>query len=187
MQGMADSSQITTGVESRLFARAFIVAAEGSQTAAERVAIVVADIWSCTRRVKDSVVERLAAGHPDLYVEENVLIAGTHTHSAPGGYSGNLLYDYDFSNGGCDEATVTCIADGCVRAVEMAHANLAPGRIYVNRGEVVDCGRNRSEPAYLCNPKAERDQWGADTDPEMLLLKFVKSDDGGEERPVGAL
>ena len=37
MQGMADSSQITTGVESRLFARAFIVAAEGSQIAAERV------------------------------------------------------------------------------------------------------------------------------------------------------
>jgi neutral ceramidase len=131
-QGTADSSQITTGVESRLFARAFMVAAEGSQTAAERVAIVVADIWSCTRRVKDSVVERLAAGHPDLYVEENVLISGTHTHSAPGGYSGNLLYDYDFSNDGCDE-------------------------------------------------------WGADTDREMLLLKFVKLGDGGAERSVGAL
>src|SRR5205085_7140522 len=45
----------------------------------------------------------------------------------------------------------------------------------------------RSEPAYLCNPQAERDQWGADTDREMLLLKFVKVDGGGQERPVGAL
>jgi neutral ceramidase len=84
MQGMADASQITTGVESRLFARAFIVAAGGSETAAERVVIVVADIWSCTRRVKDGVLARLAVAHPGLYVEENVLIAGTHTHSAPG-------------------------------------------------------------------------------------------------------
>ena len=37
------------------------------------------------------------------------------------------------------------------------------------------------------NPQAERDQWGADTDREMLLLKFVKVDGGGQERPVGAL
>lgn len=187
MQGMADSSQITTGVESRLFARAFIAAAEGSQTAAERVAIIVADIWSCTRRVKDGVLARLASEHDDLYVEENVLIAGTHTHSAPGGYSGNLLYDYEFTNGGCDEATVTCIVDGCVQAIEAAHGNLAPGRIFVNSGEVADCGRNRSEAAYLCNPKDERNRWGEDTDRKMLLLKFVEVDEGGRERPVGAL
>jgi neutral ceramidase len=187
MQGMADKNQITTGVESPLYARAFVIADPESGTAHGRVAIVVADIWSGTRRVKDAVVQRLAAAHAGLYTDENVLLAGTHTHSAPGGYSGTLLYDFDFSRGGCDEATVTCIADGCLRAVEMAHANLAPGRVYVNRGEVVDCGRNRSEPAYLCNPQAERDQCGADTDREMLLLKFVKVGDGGQERPVGVL
>ena len=44
------------------------------------------------------------------------------------------------------------ISDGCVRAVEMAHVNFGPGRIYVNRGNIVDCGRNRSVAAYLCNP-----------------------------------
>jgi neutral ceramidase len=187
MQGMADESQITTGAESRLFARAFIAAAEGSQTSADRVAIVVADIWSCTRRVKDGVLARLANDHADLYVEDNVLIAGTHTHSAPGGYSGNLLYDYDFTNGGCDEATVTCIVEGCVQAVKAAHGNLAPGRIFVNRGQVADCGRNRSEVAYLCNPEDERTRWGADTDREMLLLKFVKLGEDGSEGPAGAL
>ena len=147
----------------------------------------MADIWAGTRRVKDGVLRRLAASQERVYTEENVLLAGTHTHSAPGGFSGNLLYDFNFDIGGCDEATVACIVDGCVRAVEMAHANLAPGRIYVNSGEVADCGRNRSEPAYLCNPQAERDHWGADTDREMLLLKFVKVDDQGRERPVGAL
>ncbi len=39
----------------------------------------------------------------------------------------------------------------------------------------------------MCNPQAERDRYGADTDREMLLLKFVKIDAGGDERSVGAL
>jgi neutral ceramidase len=186
LQGMADENQVATGVESPLYARAFVVS-EPQSAGGGCVALIVADIWAGTRRVKRGVLTRLMATFGAVFTEENVLLAGTHTHSAPGGFSGMLLYDYDFTPGGCDEATVACIVDGCVRAVEMAHANLAPGRIYVDRGEVVDCGRNRSEPAYLCNPQAERDHWGADTDREMLLLKFVAVDDGGEERPVGAL
>jgi neutral ceramidase len=186
MQGMADKNQISTGVESPLYARAFVIAESPAAGAGARVAIIVADIWAGTRKVKDEVLARLATSCPGLYTEENTLLAGTHTHSAPGGYSGMLMYDFDFVRGGCDEATVGCIAAGCVRAVEMAHAGLAPGRIYVNTGEVSDCGGNRSAPAYLCNPQAERDQWGADTDRQMLLLKFVKVD-GGEERPIGVL
>ena len=187
MQGMADQNQITAGVESRLYARAFVIADQKSTTDAGRVAIVIVDIWSATGRIKGAVLKGLAVQHGNVYTEENLLLAGTHTHSAPGGYSGALLYDFDFERGGCDEATVSCISDGCVRAVTMAHANLAPGRIYVNRGDVVDCGRNRSVAAYMCNPQAERDYWGADTDREMLLLKFVKIDGGGEERPAGVL
>jgi neutral ceramidase len=187
LQGMVDEDQIATGVESPLYARAFVVAERPSAAEAGCVAIIVADIWAGTRRVKDGVLRRLAASHERVFTEENVLLAGTHTHSAPGGFSGNLLYDFNFDIGGCDEATVACIVDGCVRAVEMAHANLAPGRIYVNSGKVADCGRNRSEPAYLCNPRAERDHWAADTDPEMLLLKFVKIDNQEQEQPVGAL
>ncbi len=186
MQGMADKNQISAGVESPLHARAFVIAQSPSIGSSARMAIIVADIWAGTRRVKEAVLARLATSTPGLYTEENTLLAGTHTHSAPGGYSGNLLYDFDFARGGCDEATVTCIAEGCARAVEMAHAALAPGRIYVNHGEVADCGGNRSEAAYLCNPQAERERWGADTDRDMLLLKFVKLD-AGAERPVGVL
>ncbi len=187
LQGWVDEDQIATGVESPLYARAFVVAERPSVAEGGCVAIIVADIWAGTHRVKDGVLGRLAASHQGVYTEENVLLAGTHTHSAPGGFSGNLLYDFNFDIGGCDEATVECIVDGCVRAVEMAHANLAPGRVYVNWGEVADCGRNRSVPAYSCNPQAERDRWGTETDREMLLLKFVKVDDHGRGQPVGAL
>jgi neutral ceramidase len=182
LQGMADSSQVSTGVDAPLYARAFTVT---DQDTGHSVAIVVADIWSGTRRIKDAVVRRLSAIHRSPFGEENLLLAGTHTHSAPGGFSGMLLYDY--TDGGVDGATVECIVDGCVRAIEMAQANLAPGEVYVNRGEVADCGRNRSPQAYVCNPQAERDRYGADTDREMLVLKFVKLDAAGDERPVGVL
>jgi neutral ceramidase len=152
LMGMADPHQIATGVESRLYARAFVVADSVSGLRDRRVAIIVADIWSGTRRIKEALLGRLARRYRRVYTDKNVLLAGTHTHSAPGGYSGMLLYDY--TCGGCDEAVVECIADGCIRAIEMADA---------------------------------RDHWGADTDREMQLLKFVKVDDAGRERPVGAL
>ncbi len=181
LQGMADERQISAGVERPLYARAFVIA---DPDAGSRVAIVIADIWAATRRLKDEVLARLATTHPGVYTEATVLLAGTHTHSAPGGYSGSLMYDFDLARGGLDEATVVCIATGCVRALEMADTNLAPGRIYVNRGDVVDCGRNRSPQAYARNPQAERDHWGADTDHEMLLLKFVRLDN---EQPIGCL
>ncbi len=182
LQGMADSNQISTGVDAPLYARAFIVI---DPDTGHSVAIVIADIWSGTRRVKDAVVRRLSAMHRSPFGEENLLLAGTHTHSAPGGYSGMLLYDY--TDGGVDDATVECIVEGCVNAIEMAVANLGPGRIYLNRGDVADCGRNRSPQAYVRNPESERDRYGADTDREMLLLKFVRLGEEGEERPVGAL
>ena len=185
LMGMADPHQIATGVESRLYARAFVVADLASGERGQRVAIIVADIWSGTRRLKEALLSRLAERYGRMYTDENVLLAGTHTHSAPGGYSGMRLYDY--TGGGCDEAVVACIADGCMRAIEMADVNLAPGRIYVNRGELDGCGSNRSAQAYLSNPQAERERWDGDTDREMLLLKFVKVGDAGRESPVGAL
>ncbi|MEA2145857.1 MAG: neutral ceramidase, partial [Solirubrobacteraceae bacterium] len=58
LQGMADSSQVATGVESPIYARAFVVA---DPTGGKCVALVVADIWAGTRRVKDAVLARLAA------------------------------------------------------------------------------------------------------------------------------
>ena len=96
LQGMADQRQRATGVESHLYARAFVVA---DPTTHACVAIVVADIWSGTRRVKDGVIRRLARLPGTPFAEENVLLAGTHTHSGPGGFSGHRFYDY--TDGGC--------------------------------------------------------------------------------------
>ena len=39
------------------------------------------------------VLEKLKGRFGDLYTEKNVMISGTHTHSAPGGYMMDVLFD----------------------------------------------------------------------------------------------
>ena len=173
MQGFADPRQKSAGVESRLFARAFVVA---SPHCARRIAIVCADIWAGTQVVKQAVVARLRRQlGADHYAQDNLLFCGTHTHSAPGGFSGHRLYD--LTAGGFDPCTFECIVSGAVRSVVEAHRSMGPGRVYVNRADLDGCGRNRSREAYLNNPEQERARYASETDQEMLLLKLVRSAD----------
>jgi neutral ceramidase len=144
MMGMASIEQKTEGIHSRLFARAFIVCDQSSN---RRVVIVSADIWSCTLAVKTEVIKRLKSIYGnDLYTIDNVLLSGTHTHSGPGGYSHYALYNLSIL--GFDKQNFECIANGMVQAIKRAHENLAPGKIFINNGNVEDCGNNRSPIAY---------------------------------------
>jgi neutral ceramidase len=171
MMGMASIEQKTEGIHSRLFARAFIVCDQGSD---KRVVILSADIWSCTQAVKMEVVKRLRSIYGnDLYTIENVLLSGTHTHSGPGGYSHYALYNLSIL--GFDKQNFECIVDGMFQAIKRAHENLAPGKIFINSGNIEDCGNNRSPIAYENNPPAERAKYTSNTDNEMLLIKFVKN------------
>lgn len=188
MQGMADKHQRTTGVESRLYAKAFIVVDPES---AKRVAIASTDLWSGTHIVKHEVLQRLQKIYgPDLYQLDNLLISGTHTHSGPGGYCHYYLYNHSLGGpnkiGGFDHHNFECIVSGIVAAIQQAHNQQAPGKIYVNQGKIEDCGRQRSSAAYLQNLEAERNQYSGDTDAEMLLLKFVHLN-GTTENPIGLL
>ncbi|MEN8447584.1 MAG: neutral/alkaline non-lysosomal ceramidase N-terminal domain-containing protein, partial [Cyanobacteria bacterium J06555_13] len=167
MQGMADPSQKTSGVEFPLYSRAFVIA---EKAGLQRVAIAIADIWACTAAVKTEVVKRLQLKFHSLYKEENILIAGTHTHSGPGGFSKSRLYEH--VTGGFDPHTFECVVSGIVESIEKAHFNLEPGKVYIGRDRLPDCGRQRSRAAYLNNPLSERLQYDTDADEEMLLLKF---------------
>lgn len=74
MAGMADQRQKTEKVESRLYARAFIVV---DRESGKRVAIVSADIWTCRQVIKTQVINFLgnsAVINPSgIYNENNVL------------------------------------------------------------------------------------------------------------------
>ena len=172
MMGMASIEQKTEGIQSRLFARAFIVCDQSNN---KRVVVLSADIWSCTQAVKMEVVKRLKAIYGnDLYTIENVLLSGTHTHSGPGGYSHFALFNLSIL--GFDKQNFECIVNGMVQAIKKAHENLAPGKILFNNGNVEDCGANRSPVAYDNNPLSEKAKYTGNTDKEMVLLRFVKND-----------
>jgi neutral ceramidase len=179
MMGMASIDQKTEGIQSRLFARAFIIV---DQISNKRVVLLSADIWSCTQAVKTEVVKRLKSIYGNnLYTLDNVLLSGTHTHSGPGGYSHYTLYNLSIL--GFDKQNFECIVNGMVQAIKRAHENLAPGKIFINSGNIEDCGHNRSPIAYENNPPNEKAKYNSNTDKEMLLIKFVKND--GKE--VGCL
>lgn len=36
---------------------------------------------------------------------------------------------------------------------------MVTGKIYINRGDLLDANINRSPASYLLNPEAEREQW----------------------------
>lgn len=187
MMGFADELQKTYEIDMPLFSRAFIIAKNTSQpSSTDCTTIVVADIWSCTQEVKTEAIRRLNINTSlaGLYNVENVLITGTHTHSGPGGYSHYFLYN--LTCGGFDQHNFDIIVNGIVLSILKAHNNLAPGRIYKNSGTVDDCGYNRSIEAY--NANVDIADFTDATDKEMLLLKFVKDNDGnGNTYPIGIL
>ena len=177
MFGYSEPDQKTLGILSRLYARAFVIEDRGT-----RVAIVIADTLSCTQAMKMEVVKRLRDRFgPETYTACNVLISGTHTHSAPGGTSHYPLYNV--SIGGFVKQNFDCIVNGIVESIARATANLQDGEIFVNKGLLLNCGQNRSLGAYERNPAEERVNQQP-TDQEMTVLKFVSSQDG---RPLGVL
>lgn len=88
--GYAQLSQKGEGIHLRQFSRAFIV--EDDQKT--RVAFVSFDAGMVGNAVKRAVVKKLKERFGNsLYTMDNVIVSGTHTHSAPGGFLTHLLYD----------------------------------------------------------------------------------------------
>jgi hypothetical protein len=187
MLGFAYKPQVTSGVPHQsIYARAFCIREHGPNASAS-LTIVVADIWSCTQIIRRTVIERLNARfRARIFNFDNLMIAGTHTHAAPGGYSEYFLYNLTI--GGFVQGVFDTVVNGMVDAVANAWLTATPGRLFVNQGEVEDCGANRSLPAFQRNaefPSLPFEQW---TDREMLLLKFVADvNNRGETRPIGCL
>ena len=63
-----------------------------------------------------------------------------------------------------------------LQAIRRAHDNVAPGRLQLNSGELVDANTNRSPTSYLANPAEERARYKHNTDKEMTLLKVLGED-----------
>lgn len=172
MMGYANTEQIASGVHFRLRARAFIVA----EPQGSRVVYVNLDACMASQIVTIKVIERLKARYGGLYTEQNVAISGIHTHAGPGGYLQYVVYIV--TSLGFVRQSFDVIVDGIEKSIIQAHENLRPGSIFVNKGELLDAGVNRSPSSYLNNPAEERSKYKYDVDKEMTLIKFVDDEWG---------
>uniref|UniRef100_A0A8D1P1L2 Neutral ceramidase n=1 Tax=Sus scrofa TaxID=9823 RepID=A0A8D1P1L2_PIG len=168
LMGYGKTGQNAQGILTRLYSRAFIMAEpDGSN----RVVFVSIEIGMVSQRLRLEVLNRLQSKYGSLYRRDNVILSGTHTHSGPAGYfqyTTFVLASEGFSN-----RTFEYMVNGIMKSIEIAHTNMKPGKIFINKGNVDGAQINRSPTSYLWNPLSERARYSSNTDKEMLLLKMV--------------
>jgi neutral ceramidase len=183
MLGYSKPDQKTAGIHMRLRSRAFVIAVPDYS---KYVALACADLDFIPQAVKLAITKKFKTefSHPEgiEFDEKNVLLSGNHTHSSPGGYSHYALYNLAVE--GFDEENFNCIVDGIYASIDKACKNLEQGDIYINAGDLVGAGWNRSVAAYEKNPLSERQQYNCiNTNQRMTLLKFI----GDTGKEIGTL
>src|SRR4051794_6983114 len=176
MLGYADPGQTTEGLASRQWARAFVIA----DAAGHHVAFVSTEVDYMVTPVQQEVLRRLRARYGSTYTDQNVAITATHTHSGPGGYGEDILYN--LTTFGFRQKTYDALVDGIVRAVDNADADLAPGAVKIAEGTLAGANVNRSLSAFQKDPAAEQAEFPGAVDQRMTVLRFEQ---GG--KPVGLL
>ncbi|MGW7416589.1 neutral/alkaline non-lysosomal ceramidase N-terminal domain-containing protein [Streptomyces sp. NPDC054863] len=167
MLGYGKAGQRTTGIHTRLRARAFAFA-EGTAEADRRLLLVVCDLPLVSGGLVQEVVRRLPAG----WTESNVMITATHTHCGPGGYFHHALYNSN--TGGFRPKTYAAIVDGITEAALAALADLAPAELSLAHGELHDTSANRSRRAFDRNPGHDRAYFPRAVDPHTTLLRIAR-------------
>lgn len=174
--GYAKLDQKGNGLHLRTFSRAFII-----DDGEERFVFVSVDSAMIGHDIRQEVLRKLRVQFGDLYTERNVMISGTHTHSSPGGFMLDVLYD--LTTFGFVRESFNAVVNGITKSIERAHDAVVPGRIFIAYGQVLDANINRSPQAYLNNPKSERDKYEHDVDKILIQMQFV----GADDKPLGAL
>ncbi|MDB5970789.1 MAG: alkaline ceramidase [Hydrocarboniphaga sp.] len=195
--GYADPGQVSEGLHTREYARAFAFESDCGGRSGHAMLITVENGLAFDS-IKFGVLARIAAHDSldpsdplaDYWNIDNILISATHTHSSSAGQS-----HYDLVNlfaFGLDQQAYQSIVDGVFDALLQAHRNMiaAPAAsVKIAMAEVLDANFNRSPDAFVLNPADERarfaDTQGRDvqTNRWMTLLKLQR-DDG---TPVGVV
>uniref|UniRef100_A0A2K6LH57 Neutral ceramidase n=1 Tax=Rhinopithecus bieti TaxID=61621 RepID=A0A2K6LH57_RHIBE len=168
LMGYSKSGQNAQGILTRLYSRAFIMAEpDGSN----RTVFVSIDIGMVSQRLRLEVLNRLQSKYGSLYRRDNVILSGTHTHSGPAGYFQYTVFVV--ASEGFSNRTFQHMVTGILKSIDIAHTNMKPGKIFINKGNVDGVQINRSPYSYLQNPQSERARYSSNTDKEMVVLKMV--------------
>ncbi|XP_034181151.2 neutral ceramidase isoform X2 [Osmia lignaria lignaria] len=174
--GYAKIDQKGSGIHLRMFSRAFIID-DGEQ----RFVFVSVDSAMIGNGVRQAVLQKLEPQFGKMYTEENVMISGTHSHSTPGGFMLDMLFD--LTTFGFVKESFNALVEGITKSIERAHNAMVPGRIFITHGEVHQANINRNPSAYLNNPKAERDRYKYNVDKILTQMQFI----GADEKPLGVI
>ncbi|KAJ8730529.1 hypothetical protein PYW08_001942 [Mythimna loreyi] len=168
--GYAQLEQTGQGIHLRQFSRAFVLEDDrGGPT--QRLVFVSVDAAMMGHGVRKEVIKRLQKRYGDLYGEHNVIISGTHTHSTPGGFLMDFLFDLPIL--GFVRETYTAYIAGIYKSIVMAHNKLTEARMLYGEAELLDANINRSPTSYLRNPPEERARYKYDTDKTLSQIRFV--------------
>ncbi|XP_068081600.1 neutral ceramidase isoform X2 [Anabrus simplex] len=174
--GYAKLTQKGRGIHLRQFSRAFIVDDGNS-----RFVFVSVDCGMIGNGLRREVINMLKTRYGSMYTEKNVMLSGTHTHSTPGGFLQDLLFD--LSSLGFVKETFIALVSGIALSVRRAHEKMVSGRVFLTSGELLDVSINRSPPAYDNNPETEKRKYKYNVDKTMTQLRFISSDD----KPLGVI
>ncbi|XP_046709278.1 neutral ceramidase [Silurus meridionalis] len=172
LMGYANPDQTAGGIHTRLFSRAFIVD-DGNK----RVVFVSVDMGMVSQRLRLEVLKALEEKYGTLYRQDNVVLSGTHTHSGPAGYFQYTLFM--ITSKGYIKPSIQALVNGIVKSIDEAHKSMKPGRIFMNKGNVVGSNLNRSPHSYMNNPEEERKRYKNNTDEQIVSLKFTDLDGDG--------
>ncbi|CAG4949482.1 unnamed protein product [Colias eurytheme] len=169
--GYANFEQVGHGIHLRQFARAFVFEDEAS---GHRFVFVSVDAAMMGHGVRSEVLKRLQKRYGDIYSEQNVIISGTHTHSTPGGFLLDFLFDLPIL--GFVKETYVAYITGILKSIIIAHNKLTPARMEYGEAELLGANINRSPTSYLRNPPEERAKYEYDVDKTLSQVRFITPD-----------
>ncbi len=182
MAGYSAMASRASGFRGRLHARVIYLSSPDGQS----IALVQTDLLSGSRLLHHRVAE-LIADKTDIPAR-GLMLAGTHTHSAPGNFFGSNFYNtFASSKKGFDPDLYTFLATRIAGAVEQAFAARRPARLATGSTILYDMTRNRSMEAFAANTDVNADATPREAvNPKMFMMRIDLLDDDGGFKPAGA-
>ncbi|MBU2488771.1 MAG: neutral/alkaline non-lysosomal ceramidase N-terminal domain-containing protein, partial [Proteobacteria bacterium] len=182
MAGYSVMGQLGQGMRTRLKARALYIRPHQGRP----VALVVCDLLSGSSMLHHRVAE-LVAATTDVDLA-GLMVAGTHTHSAPGNYYESVFYN-SFASGspGFDAEWFRFLSERVARAVTEAFRDARPARLASGSTLVPGATENRSPAAYARNQSLTGQVSGCDgVNPWMHMIRVDCLAEDGRFHPRAA-
>ncbi|MBU2643099.1 neutral/alkaline non-lysosomal ceramidase N-terminal domain-containing protein [bacterium] len=185
MAGFAMYSCSAVGVRTRLKARIFYIKPKTGGP----VALVQCDLLSGSLLLHHRIAE-LVAQETDIEAGA-IAIMGTHTHSGPGNFFENKMYNDNASNKpGLDDQYVAFCSKQIAGGIIKACRERKPARIATGITEVYGTTINRALPPYLSNENIKNRLDPPDAlraiNPNLILIRVDVLDQEENYKPLGA-